>query len=158
MLPLFKYVAKVRIFPFPPNFCDESSGNLCSVCLQNTIGHNMSNKYYNCFRKKRNKIFWVRIYLWTIPLWVLSVQKKCLLLYRQSAEPFGITYCESVFRKSLHENVEVFRAKGRTEQHSLSFRYLWTGTFCVPRYPISIRVWGIVSFVSNRVLPQPSVR
>ena len=54
--------------------------------------------------------------------------------------------CESVFRKSLHENVEVFLAKGRTEQHSLSYRYLWTGTFCVPRYPISIRVWGIVSF------------
>ena len=26
--------AKVRIFPFLPNFCDESSGNLCSVSLQ----------------------------------------------------------------------------------------------------------------------------
>ena len=25
--------AKVRIFPFLPNFCDESSGNLCSVSL-----------------------------------------------------------------------------------------------------------------------------
>ena len=30
---------KVRIFPFPPNICDESSGNLCSVYFQNTIGH-----------------------------------------------------------------------------------------------------------------------
>ena len=36
MLPLFKYVAKVRIFSFPPNFCDESSGNLCSVCYRYT--------------------------------------------------------------------------------------------------------------------------
>ena len=66
--------------------------------------------------------------------------------------------CESVFRKSLHENVEVFLAKGRTEQHSLSYRYLWTGTFCVPWYPISIRVWGIVSFILARVFPQPSCR
>ena len=94
-----------------------------------------------------------------IPLWVLSVYKNFFLhLWSHPVLPSDITYCESVFRKSLHENVEVFLAKGRTEQHSLSYRYLWTGTFCVPRYSISIRVWGIVSFISNRVLPQPSVR
>ena len=29
--------------------------------------------------------------------------------------PSDITYCESVFRKSLIENVEVFLAKGRYE-------------------------------------------
>mgnify|MGYP003456285638 CR=1 FL=1 len=48
--------------------------------------------------------------------------------------------------------------KGDTEQHSLSYRYVRTGTFYVPRYPISIRVWGIVSFISDRVFPQPSNR
>ena len=49
--------AKVRIFPFLPNFCDESSGNLCSVYFQNTIGHNMSNKYYNCLERNGTKYF-----------------------------------------------------------------------------------------------------
>ena len=29
--------------------------------------------------------------------------------------PYDVTYCESVFRKSLIENVEVFLAKGRYE-------------------------------------------
>ena len=48
--------------------------------------------------------------------------------------------------------------KDDTEQHSLSYRYLWTGIFCMPRYPISIRVWGIVSFILAWVLPQPSNR
>ena len=33
--------------------------------------------------------------------------------------PSCITYCESVFRKSLIENVVVFLTNGRTEQHSL---------------------------------------
>ena len=50
------------------------------------------------------------------------------------------------------------KLKDDPEQHSLSYRSMWTGTFCVPRYPISIRVWGIVSFISNEVFPQPSIR
>ena len=50
------------------------------------------------------------------------------------------------------------KLKDDPEQHSLSYRSMWTGTFCVPRYPISIRVWGIVSFISNWVFPQPSDR
>ena len=49
--------AKVRIFPFPPNCCYESSGNLCSVYFQNTKGHIMSNKYYNCLERIGTKYF-----------------------------------------------------------------------------------------------------
>ena len=37
----------------------------------------------------------------------------------QAVMPSCITYCESVFRKSLIENVVVFLTNGRTEQHSL---------------------------------------
>ena len=34
-------------------------------------------------------------------------------------------FLQSVFRKSLSENVEVFKAKGRTEQHSRSVLLCW---------------------------------
>ena len=124
--------AKVRIFPFLPNFCDESSGNLCSVYFQNTIGHNMSNKYYNCLERNGTKYFKLEYTFEQYPGECLSVSEKCLTLSCHAVIPSDVTYCESVFRKSLHENVEVFLAKGCTEQHSLSYRYLWTGTFCVP--------------------------
>ena len=72
--------------------------------------------------------------------------------------PSGITYCESVFRKSFSENVEVFLGR-RMARNNTHFRIDTCGrAYSVPRYPISIRVWGIVSFISTRVFPQPSER
>ena len=48
-----------------------------------------------------------------IPRWVLSVSEKLFLhLWSQAVEPSDITYCESVFRKSFVENVEVFLLEG----------------------------------------------
>ena len=53
---------------------------------------------------------------------MLSVSEKLFLhLYRQAAKPPDITYCESVFRKSLHENVEVFKTS-RTIRNNTHFR------------------------------------
>ncbi len=52
------------------------------------------------------------------PIFVLSVQKILLHLSRHQAQLLGITYCESVFRKSLIENVEVF-VNIRTERTTL---------------------------------------
>ena len=118
----------------------------------------MSNKYYNCLERNGTKYFKLEYTFEQYPGECCPFEKLFRHLFCQAVMPSDITYCESVFRKSLHENVEVFLAKVCTEQHSLSYRYLWTGTFCVPRYPISIRVWGIVPFISTRVFPQPSER
>ena len=72
--------------------------------------------------------------------------------------PSDITYCESVFRKSLSENVEVFLIR-RAIRNNTHFRIDPCGrSRSVYPYPISIRVWGIVSFISNWVFPQPSDR
>ena len=72
--------------------------------------------------------------------------------------PFDITYCESVFRKSFLENVVVFLIR-RMARNNTHFRIDTCGrSRSAYPYPISIRVWGIVSFISNRVLPQPSRR
>ena len=54
-------------------------------------------------------------------LWMV-IRRCCVTLH----------ICKSVFRKSLLENVEVFRSKRRDGQHSLSYRYLWQVAFCVP--------------------------
>ena len=67
-----------------------------------------------------------------------------------------ITYCESVFRESLLENVEVFKTS-RTIRNNTHFRIDTCG-WSRSAYPISIRVWGIVSFSLARVFPQPSIR
>ena len=65
--------------------------------------------------------------------------------------------CESVFRKSFNENVEVFSVR-RMIRNNTHFRIdnCGLGILCL-QYPISIRVWGIVSFISNRVFPQHGI-
>ena len=81
--------AKVRIFPFLPNFCDESSGKLCSVYFQNTIGHNMSNKYYSRLERIGTKYFELNVPLNNTPVSVArlknfsdicSVKRLCRLI------------------------------------------------------------------------------
>ena len=47
----------------------------------------------------------------------------------------GVTYCESVFRKSFVENVEVFLLEGWHGTTLTSYRYLWRVAFCVPYAP-----------------------
>ena len=67
----------------------------------------------------------------------------------------GTRHVESVFALSLTENVEVFNNNGTTNStHSC----LDNGMGFLYPYPISIRVWGIASFIVVKVLPQPSVR
>ena len=43
-------------------------------------------------------------------------------MYRQANEALGITYCESVFRKSFRENVEVFLSEGR---YGTTLTFVW---------------------------------
>ena len=63
-------------------------------------------------------------------------------------KPSDITYCESVFRKSANENVEVF-STGWTIRNNTHFRIDTCGrSRSAYPYPISIRVWGIVSFIA----------
>lgn len=65
---------------------------------------------------------------------------------------------ESVFALSFIENVEVFKI-GRTTDGTLhSFRLCGRG-FCAPAIPHiypSVGYW--ISFISDKVLPQPSIR
>ena len=64
----------------------------------------------------------------------------------------GITYCESVFRKSFVENVEVFLII-RAERNNTHFRIDTCGrSRSAYPYPISIRVWGIVSSIYDQGL------
>ena len=79
----------------------------------------MSNKYYNCLERSGTKHFNLKYSLEQYPGECLSVSEKCLTLSCHAVIPSCITYCESVFRKSLIENVVVFLTNGRTEQHSL---------------------------------------
>ena len=70
----------------------------------------------------------------------------------------GRTFCESVFRKSFNENVEVFFI-GKTSRNNTRLRVDYCDrAHSAAQYPISIRVWGIVSSISYRVFPQPSLR
>ena len=57
-------------------------------------------------------------------------------------------HTESVFALSLTGNVVISKARGQNEQHS----------FYTLQYLISIRVWGIASFILAKVIPQPPVR
>ena len=79
----------------------------------------MLNKYYNCLERSGTKHFNLKYSLEQYPGECLSVSEKCLTLSCHAVIPSDITYCESVFRKSLIENVVVFLTNGRTEQHSL---------------------------------------
>ena len=66
--------------------------------------------------------------------------------------PSDITYCESVFRKSFVENVEVFLII-RAERNNTHFRIDTCGrSRSAYPYPISIRVWGIVSSIYDQGL------
>ena len=69
----------------------------------------MSNKYYNCLERIGTKHFNLKYSLEQYPGECLSVSEKCLTLSCHAVIPSGITYCESVFRKSSIENVEVFK-------------------------------------------------
>ena len=67
-------------------------------------------------------------------------------------KPSGVTYCESVFRKSFVENVEVFLII-RAERNNTHFRIDTCGrSRSAYPYPISIRVWGIVSSIYDQGL------
>ena len=71
---------------------------------------------------------------------------------------FDITYCESVFRKSANENVEVF-STGWTIRNNTHFRIDTCGrSHSAYPYPISIRVWGIVSFIFQLGLSTTFIR
>ena len=72
--------------------------------------------------------------------------------------PSDITYCESVFRKSANENVEVF-STGWTIRNNTHFRIDTCGrSRSAYPYPISIRVWGIVSFIFQLGLSTTFIR
>ena len=72
-------------------------------------------------------------------------------------EPCGLCcmtlhICESVFRKSFVENVEVFLII-RAERNNTHFRIDTCGrSRSAYPYPISIRVWGIVSSIYDQGL------
>ena len=73
-------------------------------------------------------------------------------------KPSDITYCESVFRKSFSENVEVFLII-RAERNNTHFRIDTCGrSRSAYLYPISIRVWGIVSFIFQLGLSTTFIR
>ena len=61
-----------------------------------------------------------------------------------------------MFSLSLIENVEVFRAEGET--NDTHFLYSYVAVRILRIYPHTIQVWGIVSFISVRVIPQPSIK
>ena len=74
----------------------------------------------------------------------------------QAVMPSGITYCESVFRKSLIENVVVFLTNGRTEQHSLRVD-TWDRYILCLDAPYLRRCGVLCRYILVRVLPQPSI-
>ena len=117
----------------------------------------MSNKYYNCLERNGTKYFKLEYTFEQYPGECCPFEKLFRHLSCQAVMPSDITYCESVFRKSLSENVEVFliRRAIRNNTHFRIDNCGW-GILCL-RYPISIRVWGIVSFISSQVFPQPSL-
>ena len=118
----------------------------------------MSNKYYNCLERNGTKYFKLEYTFEQYPGECLSVSEKCLTLSCHAVIPSDVTYCESVFRKSLLENVEVFFAI-RARRNNTHFRIDTCGrSHSAYPYPISIRVWGIVSFIFYRVFPPPSNR
>ena len=84
----------------------------------------MSNKYYNCLERIGTKHFNLKYSLEQYPGECLSVSEKCLTLSCHAVIPSGITYCESVFRKSSNENVEVFLLKGRDGTTLTSCRFM----------------------------------
>ena len=61
-----------------------------------------------------------------------------------------------MFSLSLIENVEVFRTEGET--NDTHFLYSYVAVRILRIYPHTIQVWGIVSFISVRVIPQPSIK
>ena len=79
----------------------------------------MSNKYYNCLERNGTKYFELEYTFEQYPCECCPFEKLLRHLSCQAVMPSCITYCESVFRKSLIENVVVFLTNGRTEQHSL---------------------------------------
>ena len=87
------------------------------------------------------------------PQCVLSVYKTFSYICRVwRFLPSDITYCESVFRKSFSENVEVFLII-RAERNNTHFRIDTCGrSRSAYPYPISIRVWGIVSSIYDQGL------
>lgn len=78
----------------------------------------------------------------------------CDVFREQSCQALHI---ESVFALSFQENVEVFNeSKDTTDNTHSCYRQ---GEVCPNGHacaPISIRVWGIASFILIRVFPQPS--
>ena len=85
-----------------------------------------------------------------------SFLKNAYLCRVKRCKPLTLHIVKVFFASPMLKMWKFSKLKDDSEQHSLSYRYLWTGTFCVPRYPISIRVWGIVSFILAWVFPQPS--
>ena len=68
----------------------------------------MSNKYYNCLERIGTKYFELEYTFELYPCECCPFEKLLRHLSCQAVMPSCITYCESVFRKSFVENVEVF--------------------------------------------------
>ena len=93
---------------------------------------------------------WIYLFIFAIPLWVLPVKEKFLFLLGQAVEPFGVTYLWKCFSQVLSWECGSFLDdKGDTEQHSLSYRYLWQVTFCVPVPHIYPSVGYCVVYLSS---------
>ena len=73
----------------------------------------MSNKYYNCLERIGTKYFELEYTSEQYPGECCPFEKLFRHLLCQANRSLGITYCESVFRKSFLENVEVFFLDGR---------------------------------------------
>ena len=80
----------------------------------------MSNKYYNCLERNGTKHFNLKYSFEQYPGECCPFEKLFRHLFCQAVMPSDITYCESVFRKSFTENVEVFLTI-RTRRTALTF-------------------------------------
>ena len=113
----------------------------------------MSNKYYNFLERNGTKYFKLEYTFEQYPCECCPFIKT--FSYICEVVQFwlhNITYCESVFRKSFVENVEVFLII-RAERNNTHFRIDTCGrSRSAYPYPISIRVWGIVSSIYDQGL------
>ena len=84
----------------------------------------MSNKYYNYLERNGTKYFKLEYTFEQYPGECCPFEKLFRHLSCQAVMPSDITYCESVFRKSSNENVEVFLLKGRDGTTLTSCRFM----------------------------------
>ena len=81
-----------------------------------------------------------------IPFECCSFTKIFPHLYSDWVDLHSIRYIvESVFARSLSENVEVFKDNRTTDNTHSLYSYVAIHLWCI--YPHTIQVWGIVSFI-----------